>query len=258
MMWRSLGVYLWSLVCVCCLAPCHGVSTMCSYASLECFSPVLEESTSEITKNMVRKSTSHILQSFISMKLHFTHSRRHIFHGQVKSIAHLDLTGWILYNSKKMWEERMARKKTKKQFQRKHISLIYWLYILSIAASFSLLSRQQPNSQGVLSAPYCKTSQGDWQTNRWVCHMFVKESKCSLQLTNSSDIFLSAILSLSLSSRSCCALHSGATRLVPRLSSSAEKCQIETHLAGTAGRVVTGYPRLCWLMEKPKCLQSVP
>lgn len=102
MMWRSLGVYLWSLVCVCCLAPCHGVSTMCSYASLECFSPVLEESTSEITKNMVRKSTSHILQSFISMKLHFTHSRIHIFHGQVKSIAHLDLTGWILYNSKKM------------------------------------------------------------------------------------------------------------------------------------------------------------
>ena len=66
------------------------------------------------------------------------------------------------------------------------------------------------DSQGVLSAPYCNTSRGDWQTNRWGCHMFVKESaKCSLQLTNSSDIFLPAIPPLS--SCRCCSLHLGET-----------------------------------------------
>lgn len=87
------------------------------------------------------------------------------------------------------------------------LCLICWFYVQDCdvgfdkasVSSFSLLSRKQPNSLGVLSAQYCNTSHGDWHKDRWSCQIFVKEStKCSLQLTSSSDIFLSDIPSLSL------------------------------------------------------------
>lgn len=147
------------------------------------------------------------------------------------------------------------------------MALICWFYILMILMwvltsqvfqVFPLLSRQQPNSQWLLSAPYCNTSQGDWQMNRWGCHMFVKESaKRSLQLTNSSDISLSAIPPLSLLLQLLLAPFGRDTWLVTCLSCSAEKWQIETHLAGRAGRLMAGYQRLCWLMEKLRHLHNV-
>lgn len=167
------------------------------------------ESTSEITKSRESKSISHIVEKnhtlcfYRTISLLFSRTIFSICLGQVKSIAHLDFAGWLLYHSNKLRKERMKEKKQKKTHSLDLLVLHFEDYNVGFdkasISSFSLLSRQQPNSQRVLSAPYCTTSQGDWQTNRWGCHMFVKEpAKCSLQLANSSDIFPSQQSSLPL------------------------------------------------------------
>lgn len=68
---------------------------------------------------------------------------------------------------------------------------------------------------------------------------------------------LSDSLSLSLFPRLLLTPFGRDTQLVMCLCSSAEKWQIEMHLAGRARRVIAGYQRLRRLMEKLKRLQNV-
>lgn len=189
MMWHNLNVHLWSLVCA--LQPLASVCPgycMYPHVSLEYLSP-------EITKSSESKSISNIT----SMKLYCSCSRGPFLTFVLDKWNHLEFTGRLLYHSSKLWKERTKNKMHCLDLLVLHFEDYNVGFDKASISSFSLLSRQQPNSQGVLSAPYCNTSRGDWQTNRCGCHMFVKESaKCSLQLTNSSDIFpLSDSLSLS-------------------------------------------------------------
>ena len=236
-----VSVELGVCVCVCSPAP----SSVCVLDSACCLSSILRGWYNK--KRWESKSISHTprVLCFISMKPNHSRSGETVFITlclrQVKSIAHLDITGWLLYHSNEWWQK---RKEKKGSLSKKTHSLdfLFFFYIPRIVTCFffffffwqgtcfPLLSRQQPNSQDELSAPYCNTSQGDWQTNRWGCHMFVKESaKCSLQLTNSSDAFPLRD-SLSLFLHSCRSLHLGETHKSLHVSLARPRCGRLKHI----------------------------
>ena len=116
-------------------------------------------------------------------------------------------------------------------------------------SSCYLLSSKQPNSSTELSVQCSNTRQRGWQTNRWGCHMFaMKPAKCSCQLTNSSDIFLS--VNLSLSSQRQLPPFGTDTWLVTCLSSSTERWETEINLADRGGSPIADYHSLCLLLER--------
>lgn len=149
--------------------------------------------------------------------------------GAVKSHALLMLHRLTFVSQLQLCDKKMY-------FQRKHTVLICWLYILKIVMqvfdkatdwSCYLLSRQQPSSQTTLSAPCCNTSQGDWQANRWDCHMFLKEpAKMFSPISKQMRLFFfSKSMPHSLSLHSLLNPFGSETWLVTCLSGSTEKWQ---------------------------------